>query len=108
MYYDTLSILEYSGNIQVTKVSPVFFIGQELKESCVEWFTSQSSVSVTADIGTMSGLTQITVILISDKTGETKLAGFRLIPCKDGDFCAEQIYLIMTQDLGEYIIFVLL
>ena len=72
-----------------------------LKQTCVEWIEKQKAITLTCDCGTISGLVLLTVLVISDETGQVKLAGFRLIAHKDGVFLANSLYAILVDDLGK-------
>lgn len=63
------------------------------------WFSSLKSASITLDIGRCRGLQLLTVLLIDDETGNTKLAGFELTADKDGDSCAKIVYRILDDKI---------
>ena len=43
----------------------------------------------------------LTVLLVSDANGKTKLAGFKLVTSKDGAYTADQVINILTDNLGK-------
>ena len=61
---------------------------------------SEENITITCDIATVSGLVMLTALLVSDKTGDTKLAGFKLVTRKDGKTCANEVMNILTDNLG--------
>ena len=68
-----------------------------LKKRGRDWVNLQGSITITADIGTVaSGLSLLTTVLISDNDGSIELAGFSLVPTKEGEKLAENIYETMT------------
>ena len=91
------------GNINHTRRTCTMMldlVDNELKEKTRAWVDSEKSVTITADIGTMQGLVLLVVLLISDTTGNTKLAGFKLVSSKSGYILANEIVDILCGSDG--------
>ena len=73
-----------------------------MKEAVVQWIDGEDAITLTCDIGTLSGLVMLTELLVSDTTGVTKLAGFKLITSKTGAYCAEKLIEILDNTLGNF------
>ena len=72
-----------------------------VKEAVIQWLHMEKAITLTLDVGTMSGLVMLTALLVSDTSGKTKLGGFKLITCKDGDVLADTLVSILTENLGK-------
>ena len=83
------------------KVS-IFFLEKLLKQGVVQWLLKEEKVTLTCDVATVSGSAMLTVLVSSDKTGVTKLVGFKLVTAKDGAYLAEQFVSIVKENLGTY------
>ena len=83
------------GNINHTRYAcekMSFFLNQELILETKKWFKGQKSVTVTADIGTIMGLSMLVVLLESDFDSVKLVCIIDLITCKNGDYLADQIF----------------
>ena len=59
-------------------------LDSELRAEARDWFLQQKSVTLTADIGTILGLSMIVVLLESESDSTVKLAGVSLVRSKSG------------------------
>ena len=71
-------------------------IDKELKSETVHWFMEQESVTLTADIGTILGLSMLVVLLESEIDKTVKFAGINLVCSKEGKYLANQILDVLT------------
>ena len=76
----------------------VDLIDTEMKAQSRKWFNSQKSVTLTADIGTILGLSMLVVLLESESDDSVRFIGVNLINSKEGPYCANQIFDILTSD----------
>ena len=67
-----------------------------LIEESKKWFEDQKSVTVTADIGTILGLSMLVVLLESEVDKTVKIAGINLVRSKEGVYLANEIFDILT------------
>ena len=74
------------------------YIDQQLKEESKIWFKNQTSVSITADIGTVRGITLLVVLLLSETDDKTVFVGMNPISSKAGIYCADQIVDILKSE----------
>ena len=79
------------------------FLNRELILESKKWFDDQKSVTVTADVGTILGLSMLVVLLESDFDHSVKLVGINLICSKSGEYLASEIFYILKKylDLSE-------
>ena len=72
------------------------FLNNELILESRQWFEKQSSLTVTADIGTTLGLSLLVVLLESDFDKSVKLVGIDFVTSKAGDYLASKIFDILN------------
>ena len=63
-------------------------LDNQLKEQSVKWFLAQSSVTITADIGTILWLSMLVVLLESEVDNTVKIAGISLVCSKSIHYLA--------------------
>ena len=73
-------------------------IDDELKCKTKNWFKLQKSVTITADIGTILGLSMLVVLFESETNDKVFLAHIGLIESKEGIYCARKIFEILTSE----------
>ena len=66
-------------------------IDDQLKLKSKKWFSEQKSVTVTADIGTIRGVTLLVVLLISETDRQVYFAGLEMVANKEGIYLADLI-----------------
>ena len=76
-------------------------LDQELRKETREWFLQQKSVTLTADIGTVLGLSMLVVLLESEVDNTVRLAGISLVKSKAGKYLAEETMNILKSDSEE-------
>lgn len=98
MYPVILAVMFRSGyqvgnynHSRYSYVKMLDFIDNQLKEQSKAWFKKQTSVSVTADIGTVRGITLLVVLLLSEVDDKTVFVGMNPVSSKAGAYCADQI-----------------
>lgn len=73
-----------------------------MKQAVVDWISKEEELTITCDIATISGLVMLTELLVSNKTGVTKLVGFKLMKSKDGEYSAKKLIEILEENLGKF------
>ena len=104
--YPVLLATLYRSGIQVGNINHSVYaceqflplIDDQLKARSVQWFSEQNSVTVTADIGTIRGVTLLVVLLISESDKQVFFAGLDMAANKDGIYLADLIFKILTSE----------
>ena len=71
-------------------------LDKKLKAETVKWFSEQKSVTITADLGTILGLSMLVVLLVSEHDKTVKFAGINLVNSKGGIYLANEIMKLLT------------
>ena len=103
MYPIILAVIFRSG-YQVGNLNHSFYtytkllnyIDLQIKLDSKKWFDKQDSVSITADIGTVRGISLLVVLLMSEVDDRTVFVGMNPVSSKAGAYCADEIVNILT------------
>ena len=75
-------------------------LDSQLKKETEDWFVSQKSLTLTADIGTILGLTLLVVLVMSEEDRMVKLIGVKPMRNKTGIYLANEIYIMLKENLN--------
>ena len=74
-------------------------LNTQLKRETEEWILKQISLTITADIGTIQGLSLLVLLTMIEEDKTVKLVGVKPIRSKQGVYLANEIFLMFKENL---------
>ena len=74
-------------------------LNTQLKKETEVWFLNQKSLTITADIGTIKGLSLLVLLTMSEEDKTVKLIGVKPIRNKQGEYLAKEIFQMLKENL---------